>query len=282
MIPLLLALGGVDLAGPLKYDKLGVELEGRRTPWKDVASIAESDPANAAEAYAADVAKPENAAAIGQLAGDSWNKEAIKRLKPVLDRRPPRTALRPPFEGRWRAFPDATGHHAQKCFALHAIDFVRVDDKGKLTGGAGKSLGDYHGYDQPVLAAAEGEVIQAEDRFDDLPPGQLGKFDQANFVTIKHSDEEFTFYGHVRKGSAAVKIGDKVAKGQAIARVGNSGASGTPHLHFTMLTPIRGGWISVPWRLHGFTLVEAGGTPCSVDARQARPQEGWILVCPKP
>ena len=111
-----------------------------------------------------------------------------------------------------------------------------------------------------------------------LPPGQLGKFDQANYLTLKHSDDEFTFYGHVRKGSAAVKIGDKVAKGQAIARVGNSGASGTPHLHFTMLMPIKGGWLSVPWRLQGFTLVEAGGTSCSVDAKQARPQEGWVLV----
>jgi murein DD-endopeptidase MepM/ murein hydrolase activator NlpD len=277
-ILILLALVGVDLAGPLKYDKSGVELDGKRTAWKDIQSIAEADAANAGEAYAAEIAKPENAGAIEQLATDSWNKEAIKRLKPVLDKRPPKTALRPPFEGRWKAMPDATGHHAQKCFALHAIDFVRVDEKGKLSTGSGKSLGDYLGYDQPVLAAADGEVIQVEDRFDDLPPGQLGKFDQANFVTVKHSDEEFTFYGHIRKGSAAVRAGDKVAKGKTLAHVGNSGASGTPHLHFTMLTPIRGGWVSVPWRLHGFTLVEAGGTACSIDAKQARPQEGWVLV----
>ena len=43
MILLLLLTGG-DLVGPLKYDKAGVELEGRRTPWKDVASLTETDP----------------------------------------------------------------------------------------------------------------------------------------------------------------------------------------------------------------------------------------------
>lgn len=271
---LLCLLLGADLAGPLAYDKTGVELGGKRTPWKDVASITETDPAAAAAGPAA--------ADLDLLAADPFHKEALTRVKPLLDRRAPRTALRPPFEGRWKAAVDATGHHRIKAFALHAIDFVRVDGKGGLFTGAGKALTDYPGYDQPVLAAADGEVVQLEDRFDDLPPGRLGAFDQANFVTIKHSVEEFTFYGHVRKGSAKGKIGDKVAKGAPIARVGNSGASGTPHLHFTMLTPNRTGWLSVPWRLHGFTLVDAHGTACAIDAKQARPQEGWTLVCPKP
>jgi len=41
------------------------------------------------------------------------------------------------------------------------------------------------------------------------------------------------FYGHIRKGSAAVKAGQRVRKGDLLARVGNSGASAMPHLHFS-------------------------------------------------
>lgn len=272
---LLLCLAGEDLKGPLRYDAAGVELNGRRTPWKAIASLEETDPPDAASANP-------DPADLDLLASDPFHKEALKRVKPLLDRRPPRTALRPPFEGRWKAVPDATGHHAAKAFALHAIDFVRVDEKGRLFAGGGKALSDVLGWDQPVLAAADGEVVAVDDRFDDLPVGRLGKADQANVVILKHADDEFSFYAHLRKGSAAVKTGDRVVRGQAIARVGNSGASGTPHLHFALLTPIRGGWISVPWRLHGFTLGDAHGTACAIDVKQARPQEGWTLLCPKP
>ncbi len=81
-----------------------------------------------------------------------------------------------------------------------------------------------------------------------------------------------------------MKPGDSVKAGQAVARVGNSGASGSPHLHFTLMMPIGGGetrgWVSVPWRMHGFTLVDAGGASRSIAVKQARPQEGWILLAP--
>jgi len=286
-VPLLAFLvSGGDLAGPLKYDRAGVELDGKRTPWKDIRSIAETEAAGAREGYDSEAAKPENTAAAARLAADPFDKDALRKLRPVLARRPPATPLRPPFEGRWKAVVDSSGHHLLKVFAIHAIDFVRVDDAGRIFTGSGKSLEEYLGFDRHVLAAADGEVVQAEDHFEDLPPGRLGKAGEANFVTLRHSEEEFTFYGHLRKRSAAVKTGDRVAKGQVLGRVGNSGASGTPHLHFTLLTPLRAGgasgWASVPWCLHGFSLVDAHGAACSIDAKQARPQEGWTLLCPKP
>jgi murein DD-endopeptidase MepM/ murein hydrolase activator NlpD len=42
-----------------------------------------------------------------------------------------------------------------------------------------------------------------------------------------------------------VKAGDRVVAGQIIGRVGNSGASGMPHLHFTFRDP---GALSIPGR----------------------------------
>ena len=282
---LLLGLGA-DLVGPLKYEKTGVVAEGKRWAWKDVASITETDSAKAREDYQALAGQAENLAALQALVRDPLSKEVLGRVKPVLDRRPPSTALRPPFQGRWKAAVDATRHHQLKGFALFAIDFLRVDEQGKLFGGTGKDLEDYLGFDQEVRAAADGEVVQAEAGFEDLAPGRIGKAEQANVVMLRHSDDEFTLYAHLKKGSVLVKAGDRVKTGQLVGRVGNSGASGTPHLHFTMLTPIGSdaggrGWVSVPWRLHGFTLVDAGGTPCSVEVKQARLQEGWVLLCPK-
>jgi hypothetical protein len=77
-----------------------------------------------------------------------------------------------------------------------------------------------------------------------------------------------------------------VKAGQPIARVGNSGASGMPHLHFTLDMRVfdrkgNGEWISIPWRLSGFRVVEAGGAPCDFEVKAARVQEGWRMQFPE-
>ena len=36
---------------------------------------------------------------------------------------------------------------------------------------------------------------------------------------------------HIKEGSACVRVGDVVRRGQAIAAVGNNGQSSQPHLH---------------------------------------------------
>ena len=41
-------------------------------------------------------------------------------------------------------------------------------------------------------------------------------------------------YAHALPGTVAVKPGDHVEKGQVIAKLGNSGNSGAPHLHFQL------------------------------------------------
>ena len=71
----------------------------------------------------------------------------------------------------------------------------------------------------PLVAAAEGRVFRTgSDEY-------LG-----NFVEIQHGLGYVTVYGHCSQ--IAVQKGDKVARGQLVAYVGQSGEASAPHLHF--------------------------------------------------
>jgi murein DD-endopeptidase MepM/ murein hydrolase activator NlpD len=78
----------------------------------------------------------------------------------------------------------------------------------------------------PVIAAADGRVVQVID----WGPG-CGRG-----VILEHPEfKRYTAYCHLRE--ALVRIGEEVAKGRIIGRVGTSGeAVGVPHVHFELCT----------------------------------------------
>ena len=54
-----------------------------------------------------------------------------------------------------------------------------------------------------------------------------------NYVAIDLGSGRYAFYEHLQRGSILVKAGDRVTRGQVIARLGASGSSSIgPHLHF--------------------------------------------------
>jgi len=68
-------------------------------------------------------------------------------------------------------------------------------------------------------------------------PGQMdAEHVFGNHVVIDLGDGEYVVLAHLIRGSVAVKPGDRVAAGQAIALCGNSGHSSEPHLHVHLQT----------------------------------------------
>lgn len=75
------------------------------------------------------------------------------------------------------------------------------------------------GYGSAIVAAESGTVVSSGNK------GGYGKC-----VVISHGSGLTTLYGHC--SSLLVKAGDKVSKGQTIAKVGSTGVSTGNHLHF--------------------------------------------------
>ena len=83
----------------------------------------------------------------------------------------------------------------------------------------------------PVLAAAEGIVTQINDDFYVGGPDASYWF-FTNFITIRHSNGEFSRYDHLDYKSSKVKLNQKVLAGEEISKVGMTGYTYIPHLHF--------------------------------------------------
>jgi murein DD-endopeptidase MepM/ murein hydrolase activator NlpD len=73
---------------------------------------------------------------------------------------------------------------------------------------------------RPVYAAKGGRVSYS---------GWLGT--SGNFIRVTHDDGVTTGYAHLQNGSLYVRLGQTVATGQLIGRIGNTGGSRGCHLH---------------------------------------------------
>lgn len=81
------------------------------------------------------------------------------------------------------------------------------------------------------IAASTGTSIMAADGGKVVFAGRRGAY--GNLVEIDHGNGYVTRYAHC--GTINVKVGERVYKGQVIAKVGNTGRSTGPHLHFEIL-----------------------------------------------
>src|ERR671910_3820061 len=83
----------------------------------------------------------------------------------------------------------------------------------------------------PVLAAADGIITFVKDDSHKGGPS-IEYWHDSNFIVIEHPNGEYSRYDHLAHGSAVVRTGQYIKRGQVIARVGMTGFTYVPHLHF--------------------------------------------------
>jgi murein DD-endopeptidase MepM/ murein hydrolase activator NlpD len=201
-----------------------------------------------------------------------------------------------PLRGEWsiqRSPADRIPSHGTDLLGQrYAFDFVRPDHRRGLhlhPAGAlraslfGQRTRDYYGWGQPVYAAFDGVVVAAVDRVPERARVHLAGelvhtlrttvgFDPArdgvdavagNHVIVQGADACAVF-AHLAPGTVSVTTGQRVSAGELIGRVGHTGNSTAPHLHFHLMDsadPLR-----------------AKGIPCAFEAYLVQRDGGWERV----
>jgi murein DD-endopeptidase MepM/ murein hydrolase activator NlpD len=147
-----------------------------------------------------------------------------------------RSSLRLPFEGTWvvgwGGRTVEKNHHVVVSDQRFAYDFL-VEEKGSTHRGDGTKNTDYFCYGRPILAPADGSVVDVVDGVPENVPGEMDATHPAgNYVILDHGHGEFSLLAHLVPGSLTVHRGERVASGRVLGRCGNSGHSSEPHLHY--------------------------------------------------
>jgi len=163
-----------------------------------------------------------------------------------------------PVRGRWlaAAAPSLHSHHRWAGIQEFAIDLVQLGEGGLSHSGDGTRLDQFHAYGEQIYAIGDGVVVaalgtmiesndnlQQPEESDEAYAGRSMAAQQellaqgftkvlGNHVIIEHPHGEYSCYVHLQHNSVDVAVGDKVTRGQPIARLGHSGNSTEPHLHF--------------------------------------------------
>lgn len=90
-------------------------------------------------------------------------------------------------------------------------------------------IGRSHLTGEPIIAHSAGKVVLCQ-KGQKNNKGATGSASYGNYVKIDHGNGYTTLYAHLEKVN--VIVGQKVAKGQVIGTMGNTGNSYGMHLHF--------------------------------------------------
>jgi len=148
-------------------------------------------------------------------------------------------------------------------FMRYSYDFVPVNEEGSMSRGEDAKNENWFGFGREIRAAAAGTVValnddQPDDRsFDPRSIAEHGTMRVwGNYVVIDHGGGELALYGHIRKDSSRVRVGQKVQRGQGIAAIGASGSSMFPHLHFELQTSAGTDGEGLPSTFHDFVRIQ--------------------------
>lgn len=166
-----------------------------------------------------------------------------------------------PVIGRWTAVNSpgtrAPSHRTHAYGQTFAIDLLHEPESGSRPK-FGEAPGfrppeDFPAFGRELVAPCDGRVVTVRDRAKDHrsrstrhalahmilegmvrglagPRGVLG-----NHIVLDLGDHAYALFAHLQRGSARVRPGQRVHRGQVIGRCGNSGNSSEPHLHFQLM-----------------------------------------------
>ena len=203
-----------------------------------------------------------------------------------------------PLRGEWLS-PNTPGtkvpsHGTNQLGTRYAYDFIQVDWNRMGTPAyrvgvmqylfSGVKLRDYYCWGQEVYSPCDGIVVVAEDGYAENEKTNLladmsnayknaHYFDPekddiqsvaGNYVIIKYSENVYAALCHLQTGSVQVSVGQMIKKGEVIGRVGHSGNSFAPHLHFQLMDS---GDITV-----------ANGVPCAFEQYEIFQDNEWQII----
>tara|TARA_R110001599_G_scaffold353881_1_gene602025 strand:- start:4626 stop:5927 length:1302 start_codon:yes stop_codon:yes gene_type:complete len=168
-----------------------------------------------------------------------------------------------------------------------AIDWMKIGDNGMFFEGDPTNVENWHNYGEPVLAVADGTVIEVLDELDDQSPGSLPdpssitiETVDGNHVILDIGGGTYVFYAHLKRGSVSVAEGDNVRQGEVIGELGNSGNTSAPHLHIHYSNnPSALAADGIPYRYREFTA-KGQVEPEQWESTTADLDEVWNILLP--
>lgn len=172
----------------------------------------------------------------------------------------------------------------------YAFDFLKVDGRRRLhwhpaswlrTLLVGVPTRECYAWGAPVHAPLDGEVVRAVDGMAErgrvhplrelllvlrnaltFTPARLPAV-LGNHVIVRQGDV-FAAFAHLAPGSVAVQEGQEVQLGEIIGRVGHTGNSTSPHLHFQLMDAA--------------DPLTARGIACTFASYEVLRGDAWVLV----
>lgn len=203
-----------------------------------------------------------------------------------------------PLRGEWFS-PNTPGtkipsHGTNQLGTRYAYDFIQVD--WSRTGNPayrvsfmqyllfGVRLSDYYCWGQEVYAPCDGIVVAAEDGYIENQKTNLfadmsnayknaRHFDPkkddvqsiaGNYIIIRYREDIYAAICHLQLNSIRVCVGDNVTKGKIIGKVGHSGNSFAPHLHFQLMD--------------SSDIATANGVPCAFEEYEIFQKGKWKKI----